>query len=77
MVCRSVPRLPTASDLGRDSGRESPADQQQSPGQGGNGHSGQQQQHGQGRGSRPKWLEEIVRNFQTSSTQEEKTVNGN
>ena len=41
------------------------------PGGQGGGQTGQGHQHGHGRGNRPRWLEEIVRNFQAGVEEEE------
>ncbi len=52
-----------------DNGRQSGAERDQTAGQG--GQSGQQHHHGQGRGNRPRWLEEIVKNFDPQVREEE------
>jgi hypothetical protein len=60
------------SGLGNESGHKPGGGEQQTAGQGGDGQAGQQHQQGQGRGNRPRWLEEIVRNFHSSEQEKEK-----
>ena len=50
-------------------GRQSSAEQDPMAGQG--GQSGQQHQQGHGRGNRPRWLDEIVRNFDPTVQEKE------
>jgi hypothetical protein len=52
-----------------DNVRQSGAERDQTAGQG--GQSGQQHHHGQGRGNRPRWLEEIVKTFDPQVREEE------
>ncbi len=60
------------SDLGNAAGHKPGSGEQQNAGQGSDQQSGQQQQQqGQGRGNRPRWLEELVRNFQSSEEKKE------
>jgi hypothetical protein len=58
-------------DLGNESGHNPGRGEQQSGSQGGDSQPGQHQQQGQGRGNRPRWLEEIVKNFQSSEQEKE------
>lgn len=59
----------SSQQLTSDNGRHPASDQGSMAGQG--GHSGQQHQQGQGRGNRPRWLEEIVRNFDPAVQEKE------
>jgi hypothetical protein len=58
------------NNAGGNGARNQSADQDSTGGQGG-GQSGQQHQQGQGRGNRPRWLEEIVRNFHAGVQEQE------
>jgi hypothetical protein len=60
-------------------GQKGPVEQEQQSGGGSNGHSGQEQSQQQGhpRGNRPRWIEEIRRNLQTGSHEEENDYGNN
>lgn len=60
-----------AGGPGHQNGHSGNGAQRQNTGNGGDGQPGHQQQQDQGRGNRPRWLEEIVRNFHSSEEEKE------